>query len=144
MAGWQYTRVLQLKTQLAELRSDIDRQVRDAEKQARETERAQSLKIQEALDDAHKKRTTAEADARRAAAESVSLRKYAQSLAARCTHASPAAPASSPATEAPGDLLTDMLTRIDEAAGELARYADEARIAGEACQGAYGALISRQ
>lgn len=144
LAGWQYTRALHLKTDLAELRADIDRQVREAEQQARATEQARTAKIQEALDDAHKKRTIAEADARRASAASVSLRKYADSLAARCAPASPEAPASSPATEAPGLVLANMLGRLDEAAGELARYADEARIAGEACQGAYVVLIRRQ
>ena len=38
------------------------------------------------------------------------------------------------------DLLVDVLTRHDRAAGELAEFADRLRIAGEACERAYDGL----
>ncbi|VVD74179.1 gp23 [Pandoraea aquatica] len=41
------------------------------------------------------------------------------------------------------DLLTGLFTRSDQAAGELARYADAAHIAGLACERSYDALTSK-
>lgn len=46
----------------------------------------------------------------------------------------------SEATDDPIGMLADMLGRIDERAGILAKYADKARIAGEACQRQYDSL----
>lgn len=42
------------------------------------------------------------------------------------------------------DLLADMLSRVDGASGELAAYADAARIAGHQCERSYDALIGDQ
>lgn len=44
----------------------------------------------------------------------------------------------------PLDLLSGLLSRTDQAAGELAQYADAAHIAGLACQRSYDALTPRQ
>ena len=40
-------------------------------------------------------------------------------------------------------VLADVLGRIDAAAGELAAHADRARVAGMACEAAYGSLAAR-
>lgn len=40
------------------------------------------------------------------------------------------------------DVLGELFLRADSAAGELAAYADEARIAGQACERAYDALTA--
>lgn len=78
------------------------------------------------------------ADAARAAADDAAGRlrvQYAAALASRC----PAAPASTAAGGSPpagsaADLLADVQRRLDEAAGELAAFADRARVAGLACE----------
>jgi hypothetical protein len=105
--------------------------------EAREEERRRTVKVQEAADAAlaalaraHRDRTAAVSAARR-------LQQHADSLAAACR--APAA-ASGEASPAPGDLLADMLRRIDDAAGAIAAHADEARIAGAACERAYDSL----
>ncbi|QGZ61644.1 DUF2514 family protein [Paraburkholderia acidisoli] len=42
------------------------------------------------------------------------------------------------------DLLAEVLGRPDERAGELAKMADDARIASEQCERDYDALVRRQ
>jgi hypothetical protein len=68
-----------------------------------------------------------------------------QQLAAfRAAHAGAAA--SAPAGDPAGDpigVLADVLGRADERQGELASYADAARIAGLACERSYHALMPR-
>ena len=52
----------------------------------------------------------------------------------------PASASPGPAAGDPLDVLADVLGRADKRAGELAEYADRARIAGQACERAYDAL----
>jgi ABC-type uncharacterized transport system YnjBCD substrate-binding protein len=56
-----------------------------------------------------------------------------------CPQATPstALATASQAASAPEDLRTIVFSRIDDAAGVIAEYADKARIAGEACIAAY-------
>ncbi|KVH55294.1 hypothetical protein WK78_29510 [Burkholderia cepacia] len=78
----------------------------------------------------------AAADAADAAANS--LRKQVAELLARTRD--PAAPAGSAAAGGALDLLANVLGRADQRAGDLAEYADRARIAGQQCERDYDAL----
>lgn len=85
----------------------------------------------------------ARADARAARAAADGLRQQAAALAGRGgAGCSAAAGNGTPAFDAAG-VLADVLGRIDERAGILAEYADAARIAGQACEQSYDALMSK-
>lgn len=109
---------------------------------ARADERRTTTAQQEAQNADHLARLAAQADKLRADVAAVSLRERASRLAAaaRCTPSDPAAPSGRQPADAPGDLLADMLGRVDDAAGEIGRYADQARLAGQLCQRSYDAL----
>ncbi|MBO4119820.1 DUF2514 family protein [Cupriavidus gilardii] len=84
----------------------------------------------------------ARADARAADAVAGRLRQRVADLVAASRAGSNPAPTSggAPAGD-PLGVLADMLERADRRAGILAEYADAARIAGQACERAYGALV---
>lgn len=118
-----------------------ERAARTQAQDARAVENRRTARIQEALDAEHQSRQQALVDLRRADAAARSLRERAEQLAAAsCPAGDPAAAAGSAPAAAPADLLSDMLGRIDEAAGEIARHADDARIAGQLCERSYAAL----
>ena len=140
LAGWQWRQSVTARADLALYRGQGAEQIQQAEAAARAEENRRTAKIQEAEDAAHQARLAAEADARSARASADRLRQRAAELAASCSASNPAPAASSPAASAPGPVLADMLGRLDAAAGELARHADEARIAGQLCERSYRAL----
>lgn len=80
-------------------------------------------------------------DARSAGVAADRLRqRVAELVAANRAAGNPAAPDGSHAAGDPLDVLTDVLSRADARAGELAEYADRARVAGLACERSYRAL----
>jgi hypothetical protein len=84
----------------------------------------------------------ARADA--AAANDVSGRlrqRVAELLAAGRAAGNPAAASASSPADDPIGMLADVLSQADQRAGILAEYADAARIAGQACERAYDALM---
>lgn len=94
------------------------------------------------INDAIKKSEAARADARAADAVSRELRARLATI----TNASrnpfdPATVSSSPPAGDTIGVLADLLSRADQRAGVLAAYADAARIAGQACERSYDALI---
>lgn len=91
--------------------------------------------------DAKQSADQARARALAADAESDSLRKRVADLIAAARR--PSTPGGSTAADGGSDaldLLSGLFGRTDEAAGELARYADAAHIAGLACERSYDAL----
>ncbi len=140
LAGWQWRKAVSIEDEYASYRADIAGQISLAEATARAEEQRRTAQIQEAQDAAHHARLAAESDARAARASADRLRQRAAELAASCAASHPTPAASSPAASAPGSVLADMLGRLDQAAGELARYADDARIAGQLCQRSFEAL----
>jgi hypothetical protein len=96
----------------------------------------------EILNETQADRDRARADAAGAADAGVSLRRRIAALTAGCRAAArDSAPASgSPPADSTADLLADVQRRLDEAADGIARHADEAHIAGRACERAYDAL----
>lgn len=143
LVGWaSYSHGVQTERAIWERKqAEANRKALDqAEANAAETARrfaAQQAIINEAL----REKENARADADRAAAAGERLRKQVAGLAAACSAArDPGAVGSGEAAGAAGDLLDGVLERLDEAANRIARYADEARAAGLACERSYDAL----
>jgi hypothetical protein len=94
--------------------------------------------------DANTQRTAALADAFAARAAAGGLRdQVAQLVRTARSAAHSAAGTGSPTTGDALDLLADVLSQSDQRAGDLAAYADSARIAGEQCERDYDALTSK-
>jgi hypothetical protein len=91
---------------------------------------------------ARKARDLAAQGAAAADAAGAGLRQRAAVVAAACRRpaGNPAAVGIGPAASAPGDLLVDVLGRLEGAGRQLARYADAARISSEQCAADYQAL----
>jgi len=125
--------------QLAEQAATHAQALADAQAQARAEEQRRQSAIEGIRRDAQDHIAQAETDAAAAADHAVSLQQQVAKLArrpARCAGAADGSEAADPSLL----LLADVLGRIDARAGELAAYADRARIAGVSCERAYGAL----
>ncbi|MBU9440005.1 hypothetical protein DN523_10195 [Burkholderia multivorans] len=107
---------------------------------ARAEEQRRTAAQQENANHAAKERDQARADAAAAASAADGLRKQVATLIERARH--PAAPTGSAAAGDALDLLADVLGRADEAAGELAKIADERGIAGKQCEADYDSLTN--
>ncbi|HDV8348848.1 TPA: DUF2514 family protein [Burkholderia vietnamiensis] len=107
---------------------------------ARAEEQRRTAAQSEIAKDANQQRTAALADAFAARAAAGSLQQRVDQLVAAARH--PAAAAGGTATGDALDLLADVLGRADQRAGELAEYADRARIAGQQCERDYDALTA--
>ncbi|MBY4725197.1 MULTISPECIES: DUF2514 family protein [Burkholderia] len=107
---------------------------------ARTEEQRRTAAQSEIAKDANQQRTAALADAFAARAAAGSLQQRVDQLVAAARY--PAAAAGSPAAGDALDLLADVLGRADQRAGDLAEYADRARIAGQQCERDYDALIT--
>ncbi|MBG0871896.1 DUF2514 family protein [Burkholderia sp. 9777_1386] len=110
---------------------------------ARAEEQRRTAAQSEIADNANQQRTIALADAFAARAAAGSLQQRVDQLVAAARHpAAAAAAAGSPAAGDALDLLANVLGSIDDRAGELAAYADAARLAGQQCERDYDALTS--
>ncbi|MCM1513266.1 MAG: DUF2514 domain-containing protein [Oxalobacter formigenes] len=115
----------------------MESQTQEAWQQERVQAEARLKRQEEIANEAQKDREKALADARAANDIAVRLRQRIEALA---RSACPAAAGSGQTTRSAGILLAELFRRADERAGELAEYADRARIAGQACEQAYDAL----
>ncbi|WP_373558405.1 DUF2514 family protein [Burkholderia sp. MSMB1072] len=106
---------------------------------ARAEEQRRTAAQSEIANNANQQRTAALADAFTARAAAGSLQQRVDELVAAARH--PAASGGSPTAGDALDLLADVLGSADRRAGELAEYADRARIAGQQCERDYDALI---
>lgn len=108
---------------------------------AEEQRRAQAQA--EIANDATKQADAARADAAAANTAADGLRaRVAQLVAAARASRNPAVASASAAAGDPLDVLANVLTRADRRAGDLAAYADSARVAGTACERAYDSLTA--
>lgn len=122
-----------------------ERATRQAEQDARAEENRRTAAHREISDEAQRMAARGRADSAAADDAARRVRDRVAELAAACPAAgNPAAAAGSAPATGPGLVLADMLRRADARAGELARYADEARGAGVACERAYDALTVRR
>lgn len=113
------------------------------ERAARREEHRSADAQQEARIRAHEERTIADAGAADADTAGQRLRSESTQFAAAvsCSGTDTAAVARGEAATRAAMVLSDLLTRADARAGELAKAYDQARIAGLACEASYNALI---
>jgi hypothetical protein len=111
---------------------------------AREEEQRRQSEMNKVTQDAEQQIARAEADATAADAAAHSLREQAKRLAARASQcpSNTGTPQHSEAATSPGMVLSDLLSRADERAGQLAAAYDRARASGLACERAYESLSS--
>ena len=110
--------------------------------QARSEEKDRIAKLEEVANDARTKLEEAHDDAATARNAAVSLRKQLADYRAR-VRSNPAATGGGATAEDPLYLLSVVLTRADDRAGELAEFADRAHIAGRTCEAAYDSLRNK-
>lgn len=151
-AGWQThqldgEKLAHAKTRQAhaEQVADLHRAGREAVEQARAEEQRRVEALQGVIDETEQKLARARADADAAADVGQRLRaQLSATLAGSCRSAggNPGAAGAGQATDATLDLLADVQRRLDEASDGIARHADEARAAGQACERSYRALTA--
>ncbi|QXI49175.1 DUF2514 domain-containing protein [Pseudomonas anuradhapurensis] len=115
------------------------------ERGARKEEQRRAQAQEEARVHAQEERAIAEAGAAGADAAGQRLQHQGAKLAATvsCPGTDTAAIARGQAATRAAMVLSDLLARADERAGELAKAYDRARIAGQQCERAYDALSNR-
>lgn len=140
-AGYQTLKLADVRSEYAEYRSDVEQKAAEASEQARRTEQKRQRDIDQVRNDAQKQLKVAAADAADAqsAADSLQL-EVNRLLAGRATLNSRVA-AGGAAIRDLTTVLADLRQRADQRAGELAAIADASRIAGQACERSYEALI---
>ncbi|WP_071767363.1 DUF2514 family protein [Burkholderia ubonensis] len=124
--------------EIADLKADVAKAQAKAVDAARTEEQRRTAAQLEIAKDASQQRTAALADAFAARAAAGSLQQRVDQLVAAARHPTPAA--GGPAAGDALDLLADVLGSADQRAGELAEYADRARIAGQQCERDYDTL----
>lgn len=134
--GWR------LGERIADIRADHSEALAAAEQRARQIESGWHAGMLEVQRNAREKLDAVAADAAAAGSAAERLRERVAELSRRPA-ACPAAADGGEAAEAARLVLADVLSRIDAAAGELAAYADRARVAGMACEAAYDSLAAR-
>lgn len=142
-AGLQTMRLAHAHAQYAQLEAEIAGEraraaeaARIAEQEAREEEQRREKRKQEIVDEAEGRTEIARAaasDAERAAA-GLRERLAAFTAAVRRTTKDSEPPKAGETASDPIGVLALMLERVDRRAGILARFADESRIAGLACE----------
>lgn len=113
-----------------------------AEANAREEEQRRQAAQQKAREDAQKEQKAADVDATTADAAGQRLRDETGKFAAAvsCPVPDTTAVARGEAARRAAMVLSDLLSRADARAGELAKAYDRARIAGMACEASYTSL----
>lgn len=148
-AGVQTVRLYAERQSHADTRAEYARAVSDwhresarAVQAARDEETRRTLAVQGVADDAQKQLDVARADAGRAGVERERLRKQLAAYAASGGGACPGATVAgaSPAGGSAIDVLAELFSRADDAAGALAAALDDAHARGRACERAWGAL----
>jgi len=107
---------------------------------ARTEEARRTAAVEKQRDLAQTIAAAARADADTRAASERRLRQRIDTLLAGAVGSNPALADGGPAAGAPIDMLAHVLGRALEAAGQLAAYADQARVAGLTCERSYDSL----
>ena len=136
--AWQW-QANSYERQISDIRGDYAEAARQAEARARSEEQRRQTAIEGIRRDAQDKIAVVAADAAAADDAAIRLRARVAQLSRRpasCAGSSGGGQAAEPAR----DLLAVMLSRIDEAAGGVAEFADRSRAAGLTCQVSYDAV----
>ncbi|WP_085664731.1 DUF2514 domain-containing protein [Pseudomonas sp. B5(2017)] len=138
--------VLAARSELADYRLEVAERDQRAAAQARQEEQRRATAQEEARAHAQEERTIADAGAAGADATGRLLRSEAAQLAAAvsCPGPDTVAIARGQAATRAAMVLSDLLARSDERAGELATALDRARIAGQQCEREYDALVAKR
>lgn len=131
--GWRYGE------QIADIRAEQAQAVTEAVTQARAEEQRRINTLEVIANDTRNKLDAAHADAATARTAAAGLRQQLADYRTR-NACSPATTGGGTSAEDPLFLLSDLLSRADERAGELAEFADRAHLAGRACEAAYDSL----
>ncbi|MND58158.1 hypothetical protein D3C80_493040 [compost metagenome] len=129
--------------ELADYRLEVSERDRRAAAQARTEEQRRTTAQEEARAHARKEHLVADAGAAGANAAGQRLRNDAARFAATvsCSGPDTAAIARGQAATRAAMVLTDLLARADERAGDLAKAYDLARVAGQTCEALYDSLL---
>ncbi|MBY4945399.1 DUF2514 domain-containing protein [Cupriavidus respiraculi] len=143
--GWRKDdQISRLMRQRAEERSAQALAHTKALDAARLEERRRLAAQMEIINEANKEAESARMAARDADAAAERLRRrIADHVASSPAAGDPESPRGGTSAGDPIGMLADVLGRADLRAGILAQYADAARIAGQACEGAYGSLMGQ-
>lgn len=136
--AWQW-QANSYERQISDIRGEYAEAARQAEARARSEEQRRQTAIEGIRRDAQDKIAAVAADAAAADDAASRLRARVAKLSRRPSSCAGAA-GGGDATDPTRDLLAVMLSRIDEAAGGVAEFADRSRAAGLTCQRSYGAL----
>lgn len=138
--GWQRHRALSAAAtyQKAQAEASAKREA-DLAKSIAETERRLAAQ-RKVTDHAIVQSANAKRDAAGAGAAAASLRVRLAAFNSSGGAGNPATPASGAAAGTSVDLLANVLSQCVDRVRVLAEYADQARVAGHACVGAYSAL----
>lgn len=148
LAGWWHLSRVHAAEQAvhahyAQVLADIRDETAKAAAEYRATEKTWQTRIEKEAQDGQARIESAQRDAVAAGAErSRLLSDIARYRAAARAAAHSGAAAAGPAAGDALDLLADLFSRADEAAGELAAAADLARAAGLTCERAHDALTN--
>lgn len=145
LVGLQQIRVSNAKAATASVRAELasDRATyaqaaQKAEQAARAEETRRTAATQKVIQDAKLETSAAQTAANDAVRAADGLRKRVAALVAAGRHAAsnPGAPGRSTGDQGGDalDLLAGVLARTDDAAGGIAAYADQLRVAGQACE----------
>ncbi len=122
--------------------AQVERNAREASETARVEEHRRKEAQLEIVQLARQSAQRAAEDLAHRVAVSERLREHASHLASSCAASGdPSVADGGEATPAAGAVLADMLSRIEQAAGKLAVFADAAANAGAACERSYVSLI---
>lgn len=147
--GGQYVTIQHLRAGLAEQKAAIEQERANAAQAAADAQARNRLEEQrrvaaqtEIANESQRLTARARAGDVRADAGDARLRDATAAAASACRGPAgdPTIAAASPAASSPGDLLALVQRRMGEAARGVVRFADDASIAGDACQQSYGAL----
>lgn len=130
--GWRW------ESKVSKLKEEHATAVSNAQARARAEEQRRVSILGEIANEANRKAQEATADAALAADAASRLHQELARLRGRTCH--PAASASSQTAGDPIGVLIDVLTGLESSGREIAAYADQSRIAGQACERAYDSL----
>jgi chromosome segregation ATPase len=128
------------RTEHADYVAGVDKAAKEASDAARAEEQRRQREIDQVRNDAQHQIKAAADDAAVAASAADSLQQQVDKLLASRASCNTRVAQGSQAIDDLTNVLADLRRRADERAGELARIADENRIAGLACEKAYESL----
>nr|WP_272905801.1 DUF2514 family protein [Pseudomonas petrae] len=140
-AGYQTLELADVRADYAGYRADIEAKAAEASELARQTEQQRQRDIEQVRNDAQSQIKVAAADAVNAQSAADRLQLEVNKLLAGRASLNSQVAAGGASIRDLTAVLADLRQRADQRAGELANALDASRIAGQACERSYDALI---